>query len=102
VTIIAAVLVGLSLQAAVEFSFLLGLATLSAATLYTGGKHGSEVIDAFGVGSPLVGIVVAGVAAFVAVRWMIGYLNKHDLSVFGWYRLAIGVATMVLLATSVL
>jgi undecaprenyl-diphosphatase len=102
VTIIAAVLVGLSLQAAVEFSFLLGLATLSAATLYTGAKHGSEVVDAFGVASPLVGVVVAMVAAFVAVRWMITYLNRHDLSVFGWYRLAVGVLTMVLLATSVL
>ena len=102
VTIIAAVLVGLSLQAAVEFSFLLGLATLSAATLYTGAKHGSEVVDAFGVGSPLLGIIVAAFAAFVAVRWMIAYLNKHDLGVFGWYRLAIGIVTMVLLATSVL
>jgi undecaprenyl-diphosphatase len=102
VTIIAAVLVGLSLSAAVEFSFLLGLATLSAATLYTGAKHGSEVTDAFGVASPLVGVVVAGVAAFAAVRWMVSYLNRHDLSVFGWYRLAIGVLTMVLIATSVL
>jgi undecaprenyl-diphosphatase len=102
VTIIAAVLVGLSLPAAVEFSFLLGLATLSAATLYTGAKHGSEVVDAFGLASPAVGVVVAGIAAFAAVRWMVAYLNRHDLSVFGWYRLAIGAVTMVLLATSVL
>jgi undecaprenyl-diphosphatase len=102
VTIIAAILIGLSAEAAVEFSFLLGLATLSAATLYTGAKHGSEVVDAFGVGSPLIGIVVALVAAFAAVKWMIGYVSKHDHAVFGWYRIGIGVLTMVLIATSVL
>jgi undecaprenyl-diphosphatase len=99
VTILAGVLVGLSLAAAVEFSFLLGLATLTAATGYEVLRHGGAVKDAFGLGAPAVGIVVAFVAAAIAVKWMIGYLNKHDLSVFGIYRILAGVATLGLLAS---
>lgn len=100
VTIVAAVMVGLTLSAAVEFSFLLGLATLSAASGYEILRNGSEVIDAFGWVSPLVGIVASFVAAAIAIKWMVGYLQRHDLSIFGWYRIAIGLVTVVLLATN--
>ncbi len=99
VTIVAALLVGLALPAAVEFSFLLGLATLSAASLYEIAKHGSEVIDAFGWVSPIVGIVAAFIAAVIAIKWLVDYLSKHDLSIFGYYRIVVGVLALVLLAT---
>lgn len=99
VTIVAAVLVGLTLAAAVEFSFLLGLATLSAASSYEIARHGSDVVDAFGWVSPLVGIIASFAAAAIAIKWMVGYLQRHDLSIFGWYRIAIGLATVALLAT---
>lgn len=100
VTIVAALLVGLTLPAAVEFSFLLGLATLSAASLYEMAKHGSEVIDTFGWVSPIVGIIAAFVAAVIAIKWLVGYLNKHDLSIFGYYRIVVGVLALVLIATN--
>jgi undecaprenyl-diphosphatase len=99
VTIVAALLVGLTLPAAVEFSFLLGLATLSAASLYEIAKHGSAVIDAFGWVSPIIGIVAAFIAAVIAIKWLVGYLNNHDLSIFGYYRIIVGVLALVLLAT---
>ena len=99
VTIVAALLVGLTLPAAVEFSFLLGLATLSAASLYEIAKHGSEVIDAFGWVSPIVGIVAAFIAAVLAIKWLVDYLSNHDLSIFGYYRIVVGVLALVLLAT---
>ena len=102
VTILAAVLLGLSLSAAVEFSFLLGLLTLGAATVYKVAKDGSLVFDTFGTTSPLVGIVVAFLAAAVAVKWMIAYLNRHDLTVFAIYRIVIGAVTLALLATAAL
>jgi undecaprenyl-diphosphatase len=102
VTIVAALLVGLTLPAAVEFSFLLGLATLSAASLYEIAKHGSEVIDTFGWVSPIVGIVAAFVAAVLSIKWLVGYLSRHDLSIFGWYRIVVGVLVLVLLATHAL
>ena len=95
VTIIAGVLVGLSLRAAVEFSFLLGLITLSAATVFAGLSDGQELIDNFGYLTPLVGLVVAFVSAVAAVRWMVAWLNDRGFEIFGWYRLAIGLAAFV-------
>ena len=61
VTIAAAVLVGLSLSAALEYSFLLGLATLSAATVFDLAKNGGELFDAYGIGRPLLGVARVGV-----------------------------------------
>lgn len=102
VTILAAILVGLSLSAAVEFSFLLGLLTLSAAAGYKLLSDGALVFDTYGTTNPIIGMVAAFVFAVIAVRWMVAYLNKHDLSVFAWYRIAIGVVTLALVATPVL
>ena len=102
VTIMAALAVGLNLVAAVEFSFLLGLLTLSAATAYEGLTHGSDVVDRFGTGTPLVGIVVAGIAAFISVRWMLSWLQHRGLEVFGYYRIGVGVVVAALLVTSVI
>lgn len=99
VTLVAALAVGLTMSAAIEFTFLLGLLTLSAATCLDLAKHGSELVDQFGVMSPLIGLAVAFVTAVVAVRWMVDYLGKHSLVIFGWYRIAIaGTATVLLLA----
>jgi len=94
VTIVAGVLVGLSLRAAVEFSFLLGLVTLSAATALTALQDGGELVDTFGIVTPLVGLVVAFASAVIAVRWMVAWLNERGFEVFGWYRLAIGILTL--------
>ena len=102
VTLIAGLAVGLSLAAAVEFSFLLGLVTLSAATVLDVSRHGSDIIDYFGIATPLVGAMVACVTAMVAVRWMVSYLNSRSLAIFGWYRLAAASVTAVLLVTNVL
>jgi len=102
VTLIAALAAGLSMSAAIEFSFLLGLITLSSATALDLTKHGSELVDQFGILAPSVGLVCAFVTAVIAVKWMVGYLESHSLHVFGWYRLAIGTIAVVLLATNVL
>jgi undecaprenyl-diphosphatase len=102
VTILAAVVLGYSLVAAVEFSFLLGLATLGAASLKSIQDDGQLVFDTFGSVSPLIGIAVAFVSAALAVKWMVSYLNDHDLTIFAQYRIAIGVATLALLGTTVL
>jgi len=96
VTIAAALLIGLSVPAAVEFSFLLGLITLGAATGYEAVKSGREIVSAFGVVTPVVGFVVAAVCAFVAVRWMVSWLKTRSLSVFGWYRIGIGAVVAAL------
>ncbi|MEY4015624.1 MAG: undecaprenyl-diphosphate phosphatase [Actinobacteria bacterium] len=102
VTLVAALAVGLSMSAAIEFSFLLGLVTLSAATALDLVKHGNELVNQFGLLSPILGLVCAFITAVIAVKWMVGYLETHSLRVFGWYRLAIGAVCIVLLATNVL
>jgi undecaprenyl-diphosphatase len=100
VTILAAVLLGLSMAAAVEFSFLLGLVTLTAATGYELLSNGKLMLDTFGLGIPLLGLVVAFVAAVLSVRWMVTYLRRHDFAIFGWYRIGVALLVIVLIATN--
>ena len=102
ITIIGAVLIGLSLRAAVEFSFLLGLITLTAATALEGLQGGAELIDTFGITTPLIGLVVAFASAMGAVKWMVSWLNDKGFEVFGWYRVAIGILAFILLAAGVI
>jgi undecaprenyl-diphosphatase len=99
VTIVAALLLGYCMAAAVEFSFLLGFVTLGAATAYQVLKDGQQMIDAFGWFTPLVGLVAAFLAAALSIKWLVGYLQRHDLSVFGWYRIGIAVVATVLVVT---
>ncbi|MEM7273913.1 MAG: undecaprenyl-diphosphate phosphatase [Actinomycetota bacterium] len=98
ITIVAGVLVGLSLRAAVEFSFLLGLATLSAATIVTALQEGDQLIELYGWTSPAIGLVVAFVAALASIKWMVSWLQERSLDIFGYYRIVIGLAAFAALA----
>ena len=100
VTIVAALLLGYSMAAAVEFSFLLGFVTLGAATAYQVLKDGQLMYDSFGLWIPLVGLVAAFIGAAVSIKWMVGYLERHDLSIFGWYRIAVAAIVTVLVVTN--
>ncbi len=102
VTIVAALLLGYSMAAAVEFSFLLGFVTLGAATAYQVLKDGQLMYDAFGLWIPLVGLVTAFIGAAVSIKWMVGYLQRHDLAIFGWYRIALAaIVTALLLSNTI-
>lgn len=81
--------VGLELTAAVEFSFLLGLVTLTAATAYEGLAHGGEIVTQYGVLMPLLSIGVAFVTAILSVRFMLRVLGRWGLAPFGYYRIAL-------------
>jgi undecaprenyl-diphosphatase len=85
----------LKMMAAVEFSFLLGLVTLTAATGYEGLKHGKEMIADYGLAMPLVSLVTAFVAAVVSVRFMVGALGKYGLTPFGYYRILLAIACVL-------
>ena len=89
ITIVGGVLVGLSLPAAVELSFLLGVITLTAATAYDALKHGPEMLATYGATPLLIGFGAAWLSAVLAVKWMVGYLKSHGMEIFGWYRVAL-------------
>jgi len=96
-TIMGAVLLGVALPAAVEFSFLLGLVTLGAATAYSGLKHGDEMWATFGPGPLAVGFLSAAVSAAVAVKWLVGWLQRHGMAIFAGWRLGLAAIVAVLL-----
>lgn len=102
VTILVATAIGLTVPAAVEFSFLLGFVTLGGATLYETASSGNEMVAAFGVAKPLLGLAVAFLAATVAMRWMVSYLSRRGLGIFGWYRIGVAAVVAGLLITGVL
>lgn len=102
VTMLAGLLVGASIIGAVEFSFLLGFVTLSAATAYDLMKHGGNLVDTFGWVNPLIGFVAAFVTAMLAIKWLVTYLERHDLDIFGWYRIGVAGLCAVLLITGAL
>jgi undecaprenyl-diphosphatase len=97
VTILAGLLVGLSMAAAVEFAFLLGLLTLTAATVYKAVQSGTGMIDAYGWPVLLTGLFSAWLSATLAVKWMVAWLNRHGLSLFAWWRFAAALLAAALL-----
>ncbi len=98
-TMLGGLFAGLSVAAAVEFSFLLGLITLGAATVHDAWKHGGEMITTLGWAPLLVGTFTAWISAVIAVKWMVGYLNRHSLAIFGWYRIAAACVMLGLIYT---
>lgn len=97
-TIFAAMLAGMtSRPAAAEFAFLVGIPTMFAATAY-------EAFDLYKSGQIAdenwtdltVGFVVSAVVAFIAVKWLLHYIQTHKFTPFAWYRLALGVALLAL------
>jgi undecaprenyl-diphosphatase len=90
-TILGGQLVGLSPVAAAEFSFLLGLPTLLAATAFKAIKDGEHLVNHIGYDAMGVGLAVAAVSAFLCVKGLIAWLSRHGLQPFGWYRLVLAV-----------
>lgn len=96
-TIFAAMLAGMtSRPAAAEFAFLVGIPTMFAATAY-------EVLKLYQAGTLAnqnyadlaLGFAVSAVVAFIAVKWLLQYIQTHRFTVFAWYRLALGVLLLV-------
>lgn len=90
-------LVGLGLRRSVEFSFLLGVLTLGAATAKDTLKFGPLMVENYGMTSLAAGFIAATVSALLAVKWLVGYLGRHGLRSFGYYRIAIGVVVAALI-----
>jgi undecaprenyl-diphosphatase len=97
-TILGGRVAGLSHAAATEFSFLVGLLTLTAASIYKMWALGPALTQVYPAGPASVGLLVAAVTAFVSVKWLVGYVSRNGLGVFAWYRIALGGAILTILA----
>lgn len=95
-TIVGGYVSGLSPRRAAEFSFLLGLPTLTGAALYKGLGAGPNMLEALGWSPVILGCIVAAVSAGLAVKWMVGYLTRHGLALFAWYRIALAGVLLIL------
>lgn len=99
-TILFALALGVARPAATEFSFLLGVPTLLAAGGYKflkawkAGALGQE-----NWGEIALATVVAAIMAFIAVKWLLRFVQTHTFVAFGWYRIALGAAILLLLLT---
>lgn len=96
-TILAGQLTGLSTATAAEFSFLLGLPTLGAATLYEAYKS-RHALQGIGVGNVGIGLVVSFLVAWAVIAGFIAYLKKRGLVPFGVYRIILGILVFFWLA----
>lgn len=96
-TILTAMFLGISRSAATEFSFLVGIPTMFAATGLSLWKHyrtsglagRHEWLDL------IVGTVVSAVVAFVVVKWLLRYVQSHSFNAFAWYRLVLGLGLLL-------
>jgi len=102
VTIVAALLLGMRITAAAEFSFLLGLITLGAATLYKAVQGGPALLQQFALLPILLGFVASTVSAGLAVAWLVGFLHRRGIALFGWYRLLLALLFAALLWLQIL
>ena len=99
-TIIGALLIGISRTTAAEYTFFLAVPTMLGASgfkllkylINTGfGFTTQEII------SLIVGMAVAFVVSVAVIKFLMGYIKKHDFKVFGWYRIALGIIVLCLL-----
>jgi len=90
-TIVTGLVVGLSREAATEFSFFLAMPTLYAACLFALWK-GRHEIDTTAAMALAVGFAAAFVSALGVIRAFLRFVQTHTLRPFGWYRIAAGIA----------
>jgi undecaprenyl-diphosphatase len=93
-TIVAGQLAGLSTATAAEFSFLLALPTLGAATLYEATKSRHVLASHIGGASMAIGLVVSFVVAWAVIASFLKYLRTRGLEAFGWYRIVLGMVVL--------
>jgi len=99
-TIIGGMQQKLTRKAAAEFSFFLGVPTLAGAfakSLWDTWKETPEILTSGNIQLLAIGNVIGFIVAMIAIKTFIGYLQKHGFKVFGWYRIVVGLALIVMI-----
>ncbi len=93
-TIVGALLIGVSRTAAAEFTFVLAIPVMFGASLLKILKFGLSftVTELVLLGT---GMVVAFLTSMLVIRFLMGYIRKHDFKVFGWYRIVLGILVIL-------
>ena len=94
-TIVGALLLGVSRTVAAEYTFFLAIPVMFGASLLKGAKFllNNSMTSAEGI-ILLVGLVVAFAVSLFVIKFLMGYIKKHDFKVFGWYRIILGVVVL--------
>lgn len=93
-TIVGALLIGVSRTVAAEYTFFLAIPVMFGASLLKLLKFGFSFTTSQLV-ILIVGMVVAFVISLLVIRFLMGYIKKHDFKVFGWYRIALGALVLI-------
>lgn len=93
-TIIGALLLGISRTVAAEFTFFLAIPVMFGASLLKMLKYGLAFSSAEWM-ILATGMIVAFVVSVVVIRFLMGYIKKHDFKIFGWYRIVLGAIVLV-------
>lgn len=98
-TIIGGMQQKLSRRLAAEFSFFLAVPTMLAATVHSLKEmyqEKPEVLNTNNLSTLLIGSAIAFVVAMLAIKFFIGFLQKYGFKLFGWYRIVVGLALLIL------
>ncbi|MBH1973881.1 MAG: undecaprenyl-diphosphate phosphatase [Rhodobacteraceae bacterium] len=96
-TIVGALLLGVSKRAAAEFSFFLSIPTMAGAFAFDLYKN-RHILDFSAWSDIAVGFVMAFVTAMIVVRWVLSYVSRNGYSLFGWWRIIVGIAALTALS----
>lgn len=99
-TILLALIMGLNRVGATEFSFLVGIPTMLAAgglKIFKALHHPAQGVAPENWGMVLLGTIVAAVVSFIAVKWLLRYIQTHTFIAFGYYRIALAILIAILL-----
>ena len=93
-TIVGALLIGVSRTVAAEFTFFLAIPVMLGASLLKVVKFGFEFTGTEAA-ILLTGMVSAFIVSVIVIRFLMGYIKRHDFKVFGWYRIVLGAAVLL-------
>ena len=93
-TIIGGILLGTSRTVAAEYTFFLAIPTMFGASLLKLVKFGLNFTGTEAM-ILIVGTLVSFVVSILAIKFLMGYIKKHDFKVFGWYRIALGIVVLL-------
>ncbi|HSV73569.1 MAG TPA: undecaprenyl-diphosphatase UppP [Chthonomonadales bacterium] len=97
-TITAALLMGLERSAAARFSFILSLPAITAAGFFEFWREREAILSDAQFGPTVVATVVAFIVGWATIYWLIGFLRTRSTFVFIWYRIALGMLILALVA----